>query len=345
MTAKRIQAAKSVAKTYQRAFDSAAVGNLTDVLARFTSGDFLWRGVHPFNEQRGAAAVSDVFWRPLRESVGSLQRREDLFIAGLNDVDDGQSVWVVSMGHMMGLFDRDWLGIPATGRLSFLRYAEFHRIAQERIQESAMFCDLIGLMHQAGHYPLPPPTGAEFIRPGPRGNDGVLLEPQDSAESSATMQLVNRMIAELHALNESGNDDCSPEVLARTWHDDMAWYGPGGIGSTYTIRRYQQQHQYPFRRHLKDKVFNGHVARIAEGRFAGFFGWANLTNTATGGFLGLPGSKRPADMRIVDIYRREGSKLAENWVFIDLLHYLSMQGLDVLGRLRELRGSGLLGRG
>ena len=168
----------------------------------------------------------------------------------------------------------------------------------------------------------------------------MLLEPQDSAESSATMQLVNRMIAELHALNKSGNDDCSPEVLARTWHDDMVWYGPGGIGSTYTILRYQQQHQYPFRRHLKDKVFNGHVARIAEGRFAGFFGWANLTNTATGGFLGLPGSKRPADMRIVDIYRREGSKLAENWVFIDLLHYLSMQGLDVLGRLRELRGAG-----
>jgi hypothetical protein len=42
-------------------------------------------------------------------------------------------------------------------------------------------------------------------------------------------------------------------------------------------------------------------------------------------------------MRIVDIYRRDGDKLAENWVFIDLLHYLSMQGLDVLARMRETR--------
>jgi hypothetical protein len=43
-------------------------------------------------------------------------------------------------------------------------------------------------------------------------------------------------------------------------------------------------------------------------------------------------------MRVVDIYRRDGDKLAENWVFIDLLHWLSMQGLDVLGRLRNLQG-------
>jgi hypothetical protein len=40
-------------------------------------------------------------------------------------------------------------------------------------------------------------------------------------------------------------------------------------------------------------------------------------------------------MRVVDIYRRDGDKLAENWVFIDLLHWLSMQGLDVLGRLQD----------
>ena len=35
-------------------------------------------------------------------------------------------------------------------------------------------------------------------------------------------------------------------------------------------------------------------------------------------------------MRAVDIYRRDGDRLAENWVFIDMLHFLNMQGLDVL---------------
>jgi hypothetical protein len=38
-------------------------------------------------------------------------------------------------------------------------------------------------------------------------------------------------------------------------------------------------------------------------------------------------------MRVVDMYRREGDKLAENWVFIDMLHFLKMQGVDVLAEL------------
>jgi hypothetical protein len=35
-------------------------------------------------------------------------------------------------------------------------------------------------------------------------------------------------------------------------------------------------------------------------------------------------------------YRRDGEKIAENWVFIDHPHYLAAQGLDVLRRMREL---------
>ena len=83
---------------------------------------------------------------------------------------------------------------------------------------------------------------------------------------------------------------------------------------------------------LADIVFNGHICHLAEGKYGGFFGWANLTMTPSGGFMGLPASDRRVDMRVVDIYHREGDKLAENWIFIDLLHFLSMQGLDVLGR-------------
>ena len=154
------------------------------------------------------------------------------------------------------------------------------------------------------------------------------------------MQVVEEMVDALHELNVeanwTGEDWCPPETLARTWHDDMIWYGPAGIGATYTIDRYQQQHQLPFRANLAEKTFNGHVARFAEGDYACFFGWPNLTNRSRGGFLGITASNTPADMRVVDVYRREGHKLAENWVFIDILHYLNMQGLDVLGRLREL---------
>lgn len=330
-----LQTAKKFVRDFHEKFDGADDSQLVEVLAAHTSPNYSWRGVHPFNELAGADAAVANFWSGLRTSLKSMQRREDVFMAGENSLDPERSVWVASMGYHMGLFDRDWLGIPATRKLAFLRYAEFHRVEQGRIEESALFCDLIGLMQQAGCYPLPPPTGANFIYPGPRTHDGVLLQAQPQEESDKTLALVNQMIEDLNELNASGIDRCPPATLERTWHDDMVWYGPSGIGATYTIPRYQEQHQNPFREHLKDKTFNGHVTRFAEGHYAGFFGWPNLTNTPTGGFLGLPGNDARADMRVVDIYRRAGDKLAENWVFIDLLHWLSMQGLDVLGRLKE----------
>jgi len=133
-------------------------------------------------------------------------------------------------------------------------------------------------------------------------------------------------------LSESSEFASSSSELARTWHDGMLWFGPSGIGSTYTIERYQEQHQGPFSRNLRDITFNGHVCRFAEGKYAGWFGWPNLTMTSTGGFLGLPSNAKRLNMRVVDVYRREGEKLAENWIFIDLLYWMLQQGVDVLER-------------
>ena len=56
----------------------------------------------------------------------------------------------------------------------------------------------------------------------------------------------------------------------------------------------------------------------------------------SGGFLGLPKTEKTVEMRVVDIYRRDGEKLAENWIFIDLLYFLMQQGVDVLGRTEKI---------
>jgi hypothetical protein len=299
--------------------------------------------MHPFYEQVGAEAVASLFWEPLRAAFSPIQRRPDVFLAGENSV--GEGTWVCEMGHLLGLFDQPWLAIPPTNRMCFLRYAQFHRVEGDLIVESAFFTDIISVMRQAGHYPLPPQTGSSHIHPGPLTHDGVLHDEQDPAAGKETMMLVDRMIDDLSEANRIGNetgDDRVPrEVLAATWHDAMIWSGPEGIGATYTIDRYQHQHQYPFRFHLSGKTFHGHVARFSEGNYACFFGWSNLTNTADGGFMGMTGSDTPAEMRVVDVYRRDGDKLAENWVFIDLLHWLNMQGLDVLARMRQLNGEEL----
>ncbi|NND92385.1 MAG: nuclear transport factor 2 family protein [Granulosicoccus sp.] len=337
-----LQVAKQIVLDYCADFDASTQEQLADTLSRHTVSDYHWRGMHPFYGIAGQQGVCKSFWLPLRNAFAGLQRRPDIFLAGHNKLDTEEPLWVCQMGHFMGLFDRPWLDIPPTQRMVMIRFVEFHRIADDRIAETVLFIDLIGVMRQAGQYPLPPQTGSSFIYPGPLTHDGLLLQPHSLEQGKATLELIDRMVADLSAANqeslENGDDKVDPAVMARTWHNDMIWYGPEGIGATYTIDRYQQQHQYPFRCNLAAKTFNGHIARFAEGNYGCFFGWPNLTNTPTGGFLGMTGGCRSADMRVVDVYRRDGDKLAENWVIIDLPHWLNMQGLDVLARMRQLHG-------
>ena len=316
------------------ALNTADPASLTSILKSQLTPDFQWYGVYPFDEQHGPEAVAEAFWIPFLNSWKNVQRRQDIFLAGTSEID--QTEWVISMGHLMGLLDQDWLGMRTTRKLAFLRYADFYCVQKGQLVRGAFFCDLIGVMNQLGISTLPLQTGSSFLYPGPRTHDGLLFEDQDNGESEKTLDLVNRMIADLTTLDISGDDLPPPEYLARTWHKDMVWYGPAGIGATYTIPRYQEQHQYPFRTGLRGKRFNGHLCRLAEGNYAGFFGWPNLTNTAVGGFLGLPASDRAADMRVVDIYRREGDKLAENWVLIDLPWWLKQQGVDILKRTEQI---------
>ncbi len=331
--------AKQLVREYHSALDNADSATVESVLSTYTSDDWHWRGMHPFHEQYGAADVATSFFKPLLTSFSSLRRRADMFLANENSLTGEPGIWVASMGHFIGLFDQEFLGIPATRKIIMLRYAEFNRVLDNQIVETGMFFDLIHLMHQAGLQPLPPQTGAHLVQPGPATHDGLLYEEQNPDEGRITLDLINRMIGDI-AANSNADDvdapqDATPQQeLQRCWHDDMLWWGPDGIGATYTIDRYVDQHQKPFRAQLGSRVFNGHIARIAEGNYGGFFGWPNLSLTPLGGYMGLPKGPR-ADMRVVDMYRRDGDKLAENWIFIDVLHFLNMQGLDVLQRLQD----------
>ncbi len=329
------QTEKKLVLEYFDALENCADSDIANVLSKYVAdpATYLWRGVYPFREQTGVENATKTFWGPLRHSLQHMQRRQDIFIAGNSEV--GGKVWVMSMGHLMGLFDNDFLGVRHTNKMVSLRYAEFNCVENGKIVETGMFVDLIGLMLQAGVNPLPPATGQYFVYPGPKNHDGLLFDDADPSEGVKTQALINKMVADLDDLNKSGSMTCPPEVLALSWSKNMIWYGPGGIGASYTIPRYQQQHQLPFRGGLTDKVFNGHVCRFAEGNFACFFGWPNLSNKPIGGFLGLPGGTK-GDMQVVDVYSRRGEFLEENWVLIDLPYWLKMQGLDIFERTAEI---------
>ena len=323
---------KELVRAFYAELDSAPLNDIPSVVAKYCLPSLQWRGFHPFNEQTGPDAVATQFWQPLRTSLTRLQRRMDIFFAGKNEIDGFGSTWVVSMGHLMGLFDEPWIGIAPTRKMAFLRYCEFHRIANGKIVETSMYFDIPHLMMQTGVHPFPPQTAAHLVQPGPMTHDGLLFEKQSQTEGEATLSVINAMMSDLGTWQLGLPLE---EELARTWNDDMIWWGPAGIGATYTIGRYAKQHSGPFRAAFSDRSSTGHICRMAEGHFGGFFGWPNFTARLTGDFMGMPATNEIGEMRVIDIYRRDGNKLAENWIFIDLLHFWKTQGIDFLARAQE----------
>ena len=324
------QEAKSIVSDYFAAMEATRPEGFNNTISRFVDTNYRFRGVHPFNEQKGADAVANTVWQPLHKSFTALQRRQDIFMAGPDRTDE--RMWVTSMGKFMGLFDNAWLDIRPTRKMAMIPYCEFHQVADGVITESALWLDIVSVMKQSGYNPFGLQTGAEIINPGPRSNDGLLFDPQPEMESAKTLDLIMTMCDDL--VGDGMHSDDS--ALARTWHDDMLWFGPSGIGATYTIDRYEQQHQGPFNAGLRNIEFTGHVLEHAEGNYGAWFGWPNLRMQQGDGFLGMPASDTVTEMRVVDVYRRDGDKLAENWIFIDFLHYLKLLGLDVLKRYAEI---------
>ena len=325
---------KNLIRDYYKALDSANGNDITKVLQNYISEDYVWRGFHPFNEISDAKEVSEIFWQPFRHAFKNIQRRMDIFIAGKNQIDGFESVWVISMGNLMGLFDNEWLGIQPSRKMAFLRYCEFNKVENGKITETAMFFDIPHVMLQVGLNPFPPQTGANLVQPGPMTHEGLLYEEQNIEEGEKTLASINFMIEDIKGWKHTGKISLVDELRA-SWNEDMIWWGPAGIGSSYTIERYAEQHSGPFRAGFKDRISNGHLCKLAEGNFGGFFGWPNLTLTPTGGFMGMPASEKPGDMRVIDMYRREGDKLSENWIFIDLLHFWNQQGVDILDRIKK----------
>ena len=327
------QSEKQIILDFYDAIESSKIEEIPNVLSHYCSEDLLWRGFHPFNEIKGLKNLYSQFWQPFKKSFFNYQRRMDIFLAGYNTISGNEGVWVVSMGHLMGLFDNPWIGIKETKKIAMLRYCEFSKIQNGKITEVAMFFDIPHLMLQAGIKAFPSETGISLVQPGPLTHDGLMFNEQDTNEGNRTIEIIENMINDVKVWTSTTGTSLIDE-LKKSWNDNMIWWGPTGIGSTYTIERYANQHAGPFRETFKERTFNGHLCRITEGNFGGFFGWPNLTLTPSKAFMGITATPKSSEMRVIDMYRREGHKLTENWVFIDLLHFWKILGVDILKSLK-----------
>jgi len=299
---------------------------------------------HPLNDLQGRDTALQQLWQALRHALPDMERREH-FLAGGRYRD---SDWVACMGHYLGSFMHDLLGIPATRGVVCLRYCEGHELREGRIQRSYIFLDFLDLMRQAGYFPLAPSLGREMRWPPPRTLDGTQLAPRDPARSQQTITAVLAMHRALGFYSGGAPVRAALDEMeqVRHWHPHFMWYGPAGIGSTRGLRGFEDYHQIPFLLAFPDRAGSeqGHFIRIGDGYFAVTGGWGYLRATHSGGELfGLAPTGRRIRMRVMDFYRCDDDSIAENWVPIDIPHILLQMGVDIFGRMRhQFRQQGAL---
>jgi predicted ester cyclase len=296
--------------------------------------DVAWHGPHPINEINGVDNLVTGFWQPLRHAFPDLKRTCDVFIGG----ESLGEHWVTATGYFTGTFHNDWLGIPATGRKSYLRFGQFCVLIDGKISESYLILDLLDVIRQAGFQLLPPARGAEGGRvPPPQTNDGVTLMEQDQLESRQTLQLVTAMIAGMRRYDGQTLESMEQEHY---WHPQFRWYGPCGIGTSRSLVEYQEFHQGPWVRAFPDRGVplegpGRTMGFVAEGMYAAGGIWDRPYGTHTGEYLGFAPTGVHFTIRDFDWWRRQGKVIVENWVPIDLIDLFQQLGVDLFARLRE----------
>ena len=108
---------KRTLKSFMDAIAGAGSAALDANLAKAYHSEASWRGSHPWNELQGIDAMAREFWTPLQHAFPDLERRDDLLIGGAYEGRE----YVGAVGHLVGSFKCDWLGLPATGKTIYLR--------------------------------------------------------------------------------------------------------------------------------------------------------------------------------------------------------------------------------
>ena len=305
-----------------------------DVILKFLSNDVLTNITKPFEELKGTDAFAARFWEPLAHCFPDLEIQPYILVSGEHNGHDR----VCMTGNLIGNFINSWLGIPATHKPAWIRFAAHFIIKQEKITHAWIFIDMLDIMRQAG-YSFFPARGLECLVPAPSSGDGIVTYPANEADTSKTLHLTNSMISNL--MNHDGKTIASMGQ-ERFWDiTNMMWYGPSGIGTTKGFQSFRDCHQVPFLtafpdQRLIDTGRAAHSAQIADGNYSFQTGFPAMHGRHTGdGWLGLKATNKPVTMRVLQFWRREGNVFKENWMLIDMIDVLEQLGVDVFDLLRR----------
>ncbi|NOH31960.1 ester cyclase [Vibrio chagasii] len=320
----------SLIENFYRTYFNAHSSERTQVAHEMLNADVKWCVAHPINDVSGVDATEQAFLLPLINSLPDVERRPSIIMQGEYE---GRT-WVNSTGYFVGTFAKPLFGIPATGKTLCLRYTEMVCTQDGQIIESYLIPDFIDAMNQAGVNPLRKSLGHAGLVPAPATQDGIQTGSIAAEESEKSQKLVLDMLACLGRFDGKRLDSMD---LENYWHDDFMWYGPAGIGTTRGIQGFRDHHQGPFVFAFPDRSVDIELNILSKNDYVSTGGWPHMhgTHTGTSGWLGLAPTGKHIELRVMDIWRREGELLKENWVAIDIAHILKQLGYDLFEQMEE----------
>jgi len=310
----------------------ATPAELPAAAAAIFAPDAAYISSHPVNQMHGLDEIVGRYLLPMKQAMPDLERRDDIFIAGHWQGDD----WISATGYYYGTLRTEWFGLLPTDQWLSVRFGEFYRLVDDRVVDAYVILDWIDVFRQLGINPLRRALGVEGLCPPPMAQDGLQLGEPDATAAEQSLKLVEAMIFE----GMWAFDGVNHETMRfhDFWVPDMMWYGPGGIGTTRGVDNFYRYHEGPFNEAWPDFKGGNHVARFGDGPFTCSTGWPSIKATHTGGdFLGLAPSGKAITMRVMDWWRRDGDRLAENWIFIDIPELLTQLGRDMFAEARALQ--------
>ncbi|MCH2271123.1 MAG: ester cyclase [SAR324 cluster bacterium] len=337
MTTELTQKNKKIVWDFWQELNSSKADNIANIMRVYVAKDISWMGPHPINQQQGIDAVNSTFWQPLLHSFPDIKRQSTIFFGGssngrVNGQFDGRE-WVCGLGHFTGSFQQDWLTIPATGKEVQIRWSEFCRMDEGQIVEIHLLLDVPDVMQQAGFPILPPDRGAVGLWLPPRTSNGLLLGTQDEQESEQSLQLIRSMIYD--GLNQFDESELESMGMAQFFHPQLQWYGPSGIGSCRSLKEFEDFHQKHWLHAFPDRQVQDLDSLFAEGHIMGASSFPGVLATHTGQYLDCPATGNQIAFNGIDIWLREGDRIGENWVFVDMIDVFRQFGIDLFERLRK----------
>ncbi|MGF1702849.1 ester cyclase [Photobacterium makurazakiensis] len=320
----------NIVEAFYQQFFTSSNDQQTSVAHNALNADVKWCVAHPVNDLNGPQSTLEAFLLPLQQALPDVERRPFIIMDGEYE---GRT-WFNSTGYFVGTFEQPLFGIPATGKTLYLRYTEMTCVEDGKITESYIIPDFIDAMNQAGVNPLRNSLGHDGLVLPPAPANGFNHGTVDIEASQLSQQLVEDMLGCLGRFD--GNDLFSMD-LEKYWHNDFMWYGPAGIGTTRGIKGFRNHHQAPFVFAFPDRSVDIELNILAQNDYVSTGGWPHMHGTHTGqsGWLGLAPTGKHIELRVMDIWRRDGELLKENWVAIDIIHILQQLGHDVFAQMKE----------